>query len=57
MKTYRTGEIASLAGLHPNTIRLYEEIGFQMLGTLPHGFRKKDGSCEDICLYYIDLQK
>jgi len=36
---------------------LYEEIGFQMLGTLPHGFRKKDGSCEDICLYYIDLQK
>lgn len=36
---------------------LYEEIGFQMLGTLPHGFRKKDGSYEDICLYYIDLQK
>ena len=28
MRTYRTSEIANLTGLHPNTIRLYEEIGF-----------------------------
>lgn len=28
MSTYRTSEIANLTGLHPNTIRLYEEIGF-----------------------------
>ena len=40
MKTYRTGEIASLAGLHPNTIRLYEEIGFLTKpDRLPNGYR------------------
>jgi DNA-binding transcriptional MerR regulator len=28
MQTYQTSEIAKLTGLHPNTIRFYEEIGF-----------------------------
>ena len=26
-KTYRTSEIASLIGVHPNTVRMYEELG------------------------------
>jgi len=40
MKTYRTGEIAALAGLHPNTIRLYEEVGFLTKpDRLPNGYR------------------
>lgn len=40
MKTYRTGEIASLTGLHPNTIRMYEEIGFiAKPARLPNGYR------------------
>ncbi|MCI8307412.1 MAG: GNAT family N-acetyltransferase [Lachnospiraceae bacterium] len=34
---------------------LYERIGFQQLGTIPGGFRMKDGSYEDICPYYISL--
>ena len=34
---------------------LYERIGFQQLGTIPNGFRLKDGSYEDICPYYIEL--
>ncbi len=31
---------------------LYERLGFAPLGTIPGGFRMKDGSFADICLYY-----
>lgn len=34
---------------------LYERIGFQQLGTIPGGFRMKDGHYEDICPYYIEV--
>lgn len=34
---------------------LYERIGFTQLGTIPGGFRMKDGRYEDICPYYIML--
>ena len=34
---------------------LYERIGFKQLGTIPDGFRMKDGRYEDICPYYIEL--
>ena len=34
---------------------LYERLGFQLLGTIPRGFRMKDGHFEDICLYYLPL--
>ena len=34
---------------------LYEKLGFTLLGTVPGGFRLKDGSYEDICLYYKNL--
>ena len=27
MKTYRTAEVAEIIGIHPNTVRLYEELG------------------------------
>lgn len=32
--------------------RLYEHLGFEQLGTIPGGFRMKDGSYENICPYY-----
>ena len=35
---------------------LYERIGFHQLGTIPGGFRMKDGSFEDICPYYIEIR-
>lgn len=35
--------------------RLYESLGFVLLGTVPGGFRMKDGYYEDICLYYYSL--
>ena len=31
---------------------LYERLGFIPLGTIPNGFRMKDGHFENICLYY-----
>lgn len=34
---------------------LYERIGFKQLGTIPKGFRLKNGEYEDICPYYIEV--
>ncbi len=34
---------------------LYERLGFVPLGTIPEGFRMKDGHFENICLYYYQL--
>ena len=34
---------------------LYERLGFVQLGTIPNGFRMKDGHYEDICPYYHEL--
>lgn len=34
---------------------LYERIGFKQLGTIPNGFRLKNGAYEDICPYYIEV--
>ena len=34
---------------------LYERLGFTQLGTIPGGFRMKDGHYENICPYFIEL--
>lgn len=34
---------------------LYERLGFTQLGTIPKGFRMKDGHFEDICPYFHEL--
>lgn len=34
---------------------LYERLGFTQLGTIPKGFRLKNGQYEDICPYYKEL--
>lgn len=34
---------------------LYERLGFVHVGTIPKGFRMKDGSFQNICLYYHTL--
>lgn len=34
---------------------LYERLGFVQLGTIPKGFRMKDGHYENICPYYHSL--
>lgn len=38
MKTYRTAEVASIIGIHPNTVRLYEALGL-----IPKPERKPNG--------------
>lgn len=38
MKTYRTTEVANIIGIHPNTVRLYEELGL-----IPAAERKPNG--------------
>ena len=38
MKTYRTAEVANIIGIHPNTVRLYEELGL-----IPKPERKPNG--------------
>ena len=35
---------------------LYERLGFVQLGTIPGGFRMKDGHYENICPYYRVLE-
>lgn len=35
--------------------KLYEKLGFVALGTVPGGFMRKDGTYEDIVLYYHTL--
>ena len=34
---------------------LYERLGFVQLGTIPKGFKMKDGHFENICPYYHEL--
>ena len=34
---------------------LYERLGFVKIGTIPKAFRMKNGSFENICLYYHEL--
>ncbi|MEA4870197.1 MAG: GNAT family N-acetyltransferase [Christensenella sp.] len=36
-------------------LRLYQKLGFTQLGVIPGGFRKNDGSFEDIIPHYIVL--
>ena len=38
MNTYRTAEVANIIGIHPNTVRLYEELGL-----IPKPERKSNG--------------
>ncbi len=35
--------------------RLYERLGFKLLGIIPHGFKVSDREYENICLYYKKL--
>jgi DNA-binding transcriptional MerR regulator len=38
LKTYKTTEVANIIGIHPNTVRLYEELGL-----IPAAERKQNG--------------
>ena len=40
MSTYKTGEVAAIIGIHPNTVRLYEKLELiPKPERLPNGYR------------------
>ena len=38
-----------------HALHLYKRLGFTPLGTIPRGFRRKDGHYEDIVVHYKEL--
>lgn len=49
---FRILQFNAVVATNAGARHLYEKLGFQQLGTIPGGFRMKDGSYEDICPYY-----
>lgn len=52
---FRVLQFNAVVRTNTHARHLYERIGFKQLGTIPGGFRMKDGSYEDICPYYIEV--
>ena len=54
-EVFRILQFNAVVASNTHARHLYERLGFVPLGTIPDGFRLKDGSFEDICPYYIKL--
>ena len=54
---FRVLQFNAVVASNTHARHLYERIGFHQLGTIPGGFRMKDGTYEDICPYYIEIPK
>lgn len=52
---YKLLQFNAVVATNIHARHLYERLGFHPLGTIPEGFRMKDGRYEDICLYYHTL--
>lgn len=52
---FRVLQFNAVVATNTRARRLYEKLGFTQLGTIPGGFRCKDGHYEDICPYYIEV--
>lgn len=52
---FRVLQFNAVVATNHHARHLYERIGFHQLGTIPKGFRMKDGRYEDICPYYIEV--
>lgn len=52
---YRVLQFNAVVADNTHARHLYEQLGFVQLGTIPKGFRMKDGHYEDICPYYHEL--
>ena len=54
-KGFRILQFNAVVATNVHARHLYERLGFKQLGTIPGGFRMKDGHYEDICPYYHEL--
>ena len=52
---FRVLQFNAVVKTNTHARHLYERLGFTQLGTIPGGFRMKDGHYEDICPYYHEL--
>lgn len=52
---FRVLQFNAVVATNVHARHLYERCGFKQLGTIPGGFRMKDGHYEDICPYYIEV--
>lgn len=52
---FRLLQFNAVVASNTHARHLYERLGFIQLGTIPGGFRMKDGHYEDICPYYHEL--
>ena len=52
---FRVLQFNAVVATNTHARHLYERLGFTQLGTIPGGFRLKDGHYEAICPYYIEL--
>lgn len=52
---FRILQFNAVVATNVHARHLYERLGFRQLGTIPSGFRMRDGRYEDICPYYREL--
>ena len=52
---YKVLQFNAVVESNTHARHLYERLGFVQLGTIPGGFRMKDGHYENICTYYHTL--
>jgi len=52
---FRVLQLNAVVKTNLSARHLYENLRFVQLGTIPAGFRLKNGRYEDICLYYREL--
>ena len=52
---FRVLQFNAVVATNIHARHLYERLGFVQMGTIPKGFRMKDGHYEDICPYYREL--
>lgn len=55
LHNFRILQFNAVVATNVHARHLYERLGFVQLGTIPNGFRMKDGHYEDICPYYRTL--
>ena len=52
---FRVMQFNAVVATNAGARHLYDKLGFVQLGTIPGGFRMRDGTYADICPYYHEL--